>query len=80
MLIPRFLHKETRHAKDVALAERTILLDAQNNTPTIQDLSIKRLKAEIEALKTKHESEIETQRQRWKTEAYNCQSCVGRGL
>ncbi|OSS50349.1 hypothetical protein B5807_04998 [Epicoccum nigrum] len=39
MLIPRFLHKETRHAKDVALAERTILLDAQNNTPTIQDLA-----------------------------------------
>jgi hypothetical protein len=38
-LIPRFLHKETRHAKDVALAERTILLDAQNNTPTIQDLA-----------------------------------------
>lgn len=47
-LIPEFLEKLL--AKDAALAEKINLLTGQNDILTLRDLTMNRLKAEIEAL------------------------------
>lgn len=78
-MTPESMHVKQIAAKDTTIAEKDAAITKQKDALTIQDLTIKRLNADIEALKAAHEEEIETLRQRWEKEANECKYCKKEG-
>lgn len=63
-VIPQYMHVKQIAAKDTAIAEKDATIANQKDIVTIQELTIKRLTAEKDALKAAHESELEILKQK----------------
>lgn len=63
-MVPQFMHVNTIAAKDTAIAGKDATIAKQKDTVAAQELAIKRLTADNEALKAAHELEIEKVKQK----------------
>jgi hypothetical protein len=78
-MILQHIHVKQIAAKDILIAEKHATVAKQQDNLTVHELTVKRLNAEIEALKAAHEEEIEILKQRWEKEANQCSKCRKNG-
>jgi hypothetical protein len=63
-MVPQFMHVKQIAAKDTIIAEKNAALTKQEDTLTVQELTIKRLTANNEALKAAHALELQALKQK----------------